>query len=124
MAWIVVTQFSIGQGRNDAILIPFLLSSPYVAIKVQDLKRKNWLKAGFLWQQFSGGFKGASIFVPFKQQLAVEMQTALGDYYLRFEPVSYHQGLFVEVWRWAENILSSGSWGDDGIWDDLQGFTQ
>lgn len=122
MAWVSVTQFSIGQGRNDAILIPFLLSSAHVAIKVQDLKGRRLQKAGFLWQQFSGGVKGVSIFVPFKQQLAVEMQTALGDYYLRFEPVSYHQGLFVEVWQWAENILSSGSWGDDGIWDDLQGF--
>ena len=118
LRWVPVTQFSVGEGRNDAILLPFLLSSTHIAIKVQDLKGRNWKKAGDLWQQFTGGVKGQNIFVPFKQQLAVEMNTALGDYYLRFQPVLYHKGLFVEVWRLVESILRSGYWNDYGDWDD------
>lgn len=120
MAWIPVTQFSVGQGRIDAILIPVLLSSPHVAIKVIDIKRRKWRKAGDLFQQFTGGIRGQSLFVPFSEQRAFDMQTVFGDYYLRFQPVSYHQGLFVQVWRWGQSILFAGSWRDDGSWDDLQ----
>ncbi len=110
--WIPVTQFSVGQNRTDAILIPFPLSSTHIAIKVQNLQGRNWQKAGDLWQQFTGGVKGQNIFVPFKQQLAVSMDTALGDYYLRFQPVSYHKGLFVEVWKWAKPVISYSYFGD------------
>jgi hypothetical protein len=101
MSWVAVSQFNIGQGRTDAILIPFLLSASHVAIKVTDVKRRKWRKAGDLWQEFDGGVMGRNIFVPFSKQIACEMQTALGDYRLRFQPVAHHQGLFVEVWRWV-----------------------
>ena len=101
MSWVAVTQFNIGQGRTDAILIPFLLSSSHVAIKVTDTKRRKWRKSGDLLQQFEGDIRGRNIFVPFSQQTAIDMQTAFGDYYLRFRPVSYHQGLFVEIWKWS-----------------------
>uniref|UniRef100_UPI000A690622 hypothetical protein n=1 Tax=Pseudanabaena sp. 'Roaring Creek' TaxID=1681830 RepID=UPI000A690622 len=37
----------------------------------------------------------------FGEQTAFEMQTDLGSYYLRFKPVYYHQGLFVEIWQWV-----------------------
>lgn len=101
MPWVAVTQFNIGQGRTDAILIPSLLSASHVAIKVSDVKRRKWRKAGDLWQQFNGGAVGQNIFVPFSKQVALEMQTSLGDYYLRFQPVSYHQGMFIEIWQWV-----------------------
>lgn len=106
MPWLAVTQFNIGQGRTDAILIPFLLSSSHVAIKVTDTKRRKWRKAGDLWQQFDGGVRGQNIFVPLSEQRAIEMQLALGDYYLRFKPVSYHQGLFVEIWKLGALVYS------------------
>lgn len=106
MAWLPVNQFAVGEGRIDAILIPSLLSSPHVAIKVTDVKRRKWRKAGDLFQQFTGGVRGQDIFVPFSEQRALDMQTTFGDYYLRFQPVSYHQGLLVELWQWVLNTYS------------------
>ncbi len=101
MSWVSVTSFNIGVGRFDAILIPSLLSSPHVAIKVTDIKRRKWRKSGDLWQEFTGGVKGVNRFVGFGEQIAFDMQTDLGSYYLRFKPVYYHQGLFVEIWQWV-----------------------
>ncbi|OYQ67586.1 hypothetical protein B9G53_01130 [Pseudanabaena sp. SR411] len=106
MSWISVTSFNIGVGRVDAILIPILLSSAHIAIKVTDIKRRKWRKAGYLWQQFTGGVKGGSRFVSFDEQLNFDMQTDLGSYYLRFQPIAYHQGLFVEVWQWVPPATS------------------
>jgi hypothetical protein len=101
MSWVSVTSFNIGVGRVDAILIPSLLSSAHIAIKVTDIKRHKWRKAGDLWQQFTGGVRGVKLFVGFDEQLNFDMQTDLGSYYLRFQPVVYHKGLFVEVWQWV-----------------------
>ncbi len=101
MSWVGVTGFNIGVGRVDAILIPSLLASAHIAIKVTDIKRRKWRKSGNLWQQFTGGVKGISYFVGFGEQVNFDMQTDLGSYYLRFQPVAYHQGLFVEIWQWV-----------------------
>jgi hypothetical protein len=100
MAWVIVSSFNIGEGRSDDILIPHLLSSPHIAIKVSDVNRRKWRKAGDIWQEYTGGVRSISHFVPFSEQLAIAMETSLGEYCLRFQPVDYHKGLFVEVWQW------------------------
>ncbi len=120
--WIPVTQFNVGESRIDAILIPILLSTSHIAIKITDIKRRKWRKAGDLWQQFSGGVRGQDIFIPFAEQRAIAMDTSLGSYYLRFQPVIYHQGLFVEVWQLATEItiFVGGAWSDLGSWSDVE----
>lgn len=50
-----------------------------------------------------------SNFVGFGEQLKFDMQTDLGIYYLRFQPVAYHQGLFVEVSQWVAPTASKNS---------------
>lgn len=119
MAWISVTSFNVGANRIDAILLPFLLDSSHVAIKVRHLVPNKWRKSGDLWQQFTGGVRGESQFVGFNEQMAIAMDNALGKYYLRFQPVAYHKGLFVEIWRWADNAFGA-FWTDDGSWDDSE----
>jgi hypothetical protein len=109
MTWVSVSAFNIGIGRIDPILIPSPLSSSHVAVKVTDVKRRKWRKAGDLWQQFAGGVRGVSNFVGFGEQLKFDMQTDLGIYYLRFQPVAYHQGLFVEVSQWVAPTASKNS---------------
>jgi len=104
MSWASVIVFNIGVGRVDPILIPFLLSSTHISIRVLSLKLNRWVKAGDLFQQFTGGIKGADNFVPLRKPLAIAMNNSLGDYYLRFKPVEYHQGLQVEIWKWVEPI--------------------
>lgn len=101
MEWLSVDRFNIPSGRFDPILIPSLLSETFIGIKVSDPIRRNWRKAGDLWQQFNGGFQGEPKFIPLKAQIALPMVTDLGSYHLRFEPVNYHKGLFVEVWKWG-----------------------
>lgn len=102
MTWASVIIFNIGVGRVDPILIPFLLSSTHISIKVLSVKPNRWAKAGDLFQQFTGGIKGADNFVPLRKPLAIAMDKSLGNYYLRFKPVEYHQGLQVEIWQWVK----------------------
>jgi hypothetical protein len=119
MAWISVFHFNIGAKRTDAILIPFLLDASHIAIKVRQPALNKWVKAGDLWQQFTGGVKGVSQFVRFDEQTAIAMDNSLGKYYLRFQPVPYHKGLSVQIWRWVANAFGA-FWFDDGAWDDLE----
>ena len=119
MAWISVSQFNIGANRTDAILLPHLLDSSHIAIKVRHITPTKWRKSGDLWQQFTGGVTGISQFVGFNQQVAIAMDNSLGKYYLRFQPVAYHKGLFLELWRWVANAFGV-LWLDDGGWDDLE----
>lgn len=100
MSWVSVAAFNIGIGRIDPILIPSPLSSPHIAIKVSDVKRRKWRKAGDLWQRFTGGVIGEPIFIPFGEQRMLDMKIDLGEYHLFFQPVSYHQGLFIEISQW------------------------
>lgn len=117
MAWISVAQLNIGANRTDAILLPFLLDSSHIAIKIRHITPNKWRKSGDLWQQFTGGIFGQPQFVGFDQQTAIAMDNSLGKYYLRFQPVAYHKGLFLELWRWV--ITAMGDyWNDDGFWVD------
>lgn len=119
MTWASVIIFNIGVGRVDPILIPFLLSSTHISIKVLSVKPNRWAKAGDLFQQFTGGIKGADNFVPLRKPLAIAMDKSLGAYYLRFKPVEYHQGLQVEIWQWVKPMFINGFWDDFGFWTDL-----
>lgn len=103
MAWNPINAFNIPVGRTDAILVtPNLLYSSHCSILVQDVRRRNWRKSGDLYQQFLGDMRSPPLFVPMASRFVLPMEANLGGYYLRFQPVPYHKGLYVQIWEWKQ----------------------
>ncbi len=120
MAWALTNSLALAKGQNGSVLLPDFFSASAIAVLVRANNRKNWVKAGEIRQVFSAGVVGEPLFVPFNLQQAIFLRTELGGFYLRFDPVDYHEGLNFFLWRWVDFVLQGGVWNDSGAWDDLQ----
>lgn len=120
MAWALHNSFVMAKGQNAPFLLSTLIGSPAIAILVRSATRRDWKKAGDVRQVFTGGIVGEPLFVPLGTQQAIALNTQLGLFALQFDPVDYHDGLNIQVWRWVTWILSVGMWDDLSSFDDFE----